>query len=233
MSGPQAAAAQANPPDPPQDRPPAAADGSKSTGFLLGLVRKLIDYGKQLTATLQQYPPATSFPLSPCFAGTIDLGQLLARIACGLQRAVALEARLLRRARQEEKPAPTSPPPPPRPRAARPAARRAAGAAESLARLPTAAEIASQVRHRPIGAVIAEICRDLGIMPANPLWRDLQQAVLSNGGNLGPLIKRIIERPKAHINDRLLIALPAWPTTSVAAWPATLLSAAAFATGPP
>jgi len=227
------AATQTNPPDPPQDRPPAAADGPKSTGFLLGLVRKLIDYGQKLTATLRQHPPAAIFPLSPHFAGTIDIGQIIARVACGLQRAVALEARLLRRARQEEKPAPTSPPPPPRPCAARPAARRAAGAAESLARLPTAEEIASQVRHRPIGAVIAEICRDLGIMPADPLWRDLQQAVISNGGNLGPLLKRIIERPKAHINDRLLIALPAWPTTSVSAWPATLLSAAAFATGPP
>ncbi len=77
--------------------PPATADGPKSTGCLLGLGRKLIDYGQQLVATPRQYPPATSFSLSPRFAGTIDLGQILARIACGLQRAVAPEARFLRR----------------------------------------------------------------------------------------------------------------------------------------
>jgi len=70
-------------------------------------------------------------------------------------------------------------------------------------------------------------------MPADPLWRELQRAVIANGGILAPLLKRIIERPKARINDRILIALPAWPTTSLSAWPTTSLSAAAFATGPP
>ena len=219
------AAAQTTPPDPPQDRPPAAGDRPKSTGFLLGLVRKLVDYGKQLAATLRQHPPATSFFPIPHHAGTIDIGLILARIACGLHRAAALEARLLRRARQEEKPAPTCPPPPRRPRAALPAVRRAAGADPGLVRLPTVAEIAAQVRRRPVGAVIADICRDLGIMPAHPLWRELQRAIIDNDGNLATLVIGIIKQPKAWINDQLLIALPAWPVTS--------LSAVAFATRPP
>jgi len=70
-------------------------------------------------------------------------------------------------------------------------------------------------------------------MPAHPLWRELQLAIIDNGGNLAALFIRIIERPKARINDQLLIALPAWPTTSLSAWPTTSLSTAAFATGPP
>jgi len=206
--------------------PPAAAQTDPcSTGFLLGLVRKLIDYGKQLAATLQQHPPATSLRLLPSYAGTIDIGLVLARIACGLQRAAALEARLLRRASQEEKPAPTRPPSPRRPRTALPAARPAASADPGLARLSTAEEIAAQVRRRPVGAVLADICRDLGIMPADPLWRELQLAIIDNGGNLAALLIRMIEGYKVWITDQLLIALYARP----AAWP----PAEGFATGPP
>jgi len=219
------ATAQTHHPDPHQDRPPAA-DGPKSTGFLLGLVRKLIDYGKQLAATLRQHPPATRFSPIPRHIGTIDLGLLLARIACGLNRAAALEARLLRRARQPEKrPAPTSPSPPRRPRAALPAARRAAAADPDLARLPTAAEIAAEVRRRPVGAVIADICRNFGIVPGHPLWRELSQAVIANGGNLSALIKRILDRSRIWITDRFAIALPAPP----AVW----TPPAGYATGPP
>ncbi len=213
------------PPDPPQDRPPAAGDGPKSTGFLLGLVRKLIDYGKQLAATLRQHPPATSLRLIPSYAGTIDIGLVLARIACGLQRAAALEARLLRRASQEEKPAPTRPPSPRRPRAALPAARPAASADPGLARLPTAEEIAAQVRRRPVGAVIADICRDLGIVPGHPLWGELSRAVIANGGNLAALLKHILERSKIWITSRFAIAFPARPIASP--------PAAGYGTGPP
>jgi hypothetical protein len=38
-------------------------------------------------------------------------------------------------------------------------------AALILARLPTPEEIAIEVRHRAIGAVLVDICLDLGIMP--------------------------------------------------------------------
>jgi hypothetical protein len=63
-----------------------------------------------------------------------------------------------------------------------------------LARLPTPEDIAAQVRRRPIGAVIADICRDLGIMPSNPLWRELPLAIIANGGNLATLVKDILKR---------------------------------------
>ena len=223
MSAPPAAA-QTNPPDPPQDRPPAAAGGPKSTGFLLGLVRRLIDYGKQLAITLRQYPPAASRRPIPRHIGPRDIGLLLTRIVRGLNLAVALETRLLGRARQTEKsPAPACPSPPRRPRTTQPAARRAAN--PRLPFLPTAAEIAAQVRRRPIGVVLAEICRDFGIVPGSQLWRDLSLAVIANGGNLAALCKHIFTRPLVAITDRLIIAFPEWPAVS--------LLPAGYATGPP
>ena len=70
-----------------------------------------------------------------------------------------------------------------------------AGAGEPrIARLPTPGDIAAEVRCRPIGAVIADICRDLGIVPSNPLWRELSRAIISYGGNLTTLVEDIAER---------------------------------------
>ena len=61
-------------------------------------------------------------------------------------------------------------------------------------RLPTPEDIAAEVRRRPIGAVIADICRDLGIVPSHPLWRELPLAIIANGGNLATLVKDILNR---------------------------------------
>jgi hypothetical protein len=51
------------------------------------------------------------------------------------------------------------------------------------ARLPTEEEIAAEVRRRPVGAVIADICRDLGIAPGRldpAFWRELSHAVIAS-----------------------------------------------------
>ena len=59
---------------------------SRASG-LLGLVRQLIDYGRQLAATLRSNP----HPF-----GASDIALILARITRGLLRAEALEARIIR-----------------------------------------------------------------------------------------------------------------------------------------
>ena len=59
--------------------------------------------------------------------------------------------------------------------------------------LPTPEQIAAEVRRRPIGAVIADICRDLGIMPNHPLWRELRDAIIRYGGSLARLVKDICD----------------------------------------
>jgi len=48
------------------------------------------------------------------------------------------------------------------------------------------------VRRRPIGAVIADICRDFGILPSHPLWREVSKLVVRHGGSLATLLRDII-----------------------------------------
>ena len=101
----------------------------------------------------------------------------------------------------------------PRRRARRPAARPSLGADPRLARLPTPAQIAAEVRRRPIGAVIADICRDLGIMPNHPLWRELQLAIIRENGNLCRLVMDLTDRAVRAILDT-------WPPGMKLTWPA-------------
>ena len=67
------------------------------SGRLLAFIRKLIDYGTALAATVRQRVAS-----DPIFArtgfGTADLAVIFARIVHGLHLARALEARVLRRA---------------------------------------------------------------------------------------------------------------------------------------
>jgi hypothetical protein len=52
-----------------------------------------------------------------------------------------------------------------------------------IARLPTPEQIATEVRRRPVAAVIADICREIRIRPNHPLWRELSLAIVMNGGD--------------------------------------------------
>jgi hypothetical protein len=90
--------------------------------------------------------------------------------------------------------------------------------------LPTPAQIAAEVRRRPIGAVIADICRDLGILPSHPLWRELQHAIIRYDGSLANLVEDFLDRAFQR-------PAPAWPFTPLPA-PA-LQSPAPAGTGPP
>ena len=81
-------------PDPARAAPTMPA----ALGRVLSLVRKLIDYGRQLAGTVQQRAAAPGFVLFARPFGTADLAVILARIADGLRRATALEARLCQRA---------------------------------------------------------------------------------------------------------------------------------------
>ena len=189
---------------------------------LLDLVRKLIDYGKELAATLRQRA-STDLRFDALRFGTSDLALILARIARGLHRATALEARLLQNAtRLDAEPAPSRAPSRPRQRTAQPAARRAHQADDLLTHLPTPEQIAAEVRRRPIGAVIADICRDLGILPSHPLWRELQHAIIRYDGSLANLMKDILDRA---------FPLPATARSRSPAPPPTSLAPAS--TGPP
>ena len=182
----------------------AAADAPNPVARLLTLVRKLIDYGKQLAATFQQGPSADDLTATWVGFGTEDIALILARITQGLHRANALEARLAAAERLEtpapERPATSAPTRhPPRERAASSStpSQHSTGAEPTdprLAPMPTPEQIADRVRHQPIGAVIADICRDLGIVPGHALWHEITGAIMLNGGNLVALYSEIGDR---------------------------------------
>jgi hypothetical protein len=204
---------------------PTRTDAQSSrSGRLLALVRKLIDYGKELAATLQQRTDAADLaPIMRSF-GTIDIARILARIMCGLHRAHALQDRIVHSAARldaDRKPCANRGATPSQPRATPTTVRRTNQAAAHLALLPTPEQIAAEVRRQPIGAVIADICRDLGILPNHPLWRDLQQAINAYRGNYARLVIDILKRP-------LLILAEDGSAAAQAVLPAP-----ACATGPP
>ena len=161
---------------------------------LLGLVRKLINYGKELAATLRHPTPSTDLAAVTRPFGTSDIGLILARITRGLLRANALEARVMAQAARPEAPAASARAPAQRaPRAPQPAAAPADEADPRLARLPTPEQIAAEVHRRPVGVVIADICHDLGITPSHPLWRELCLVVIRHGGSLADMIKHAFD----------------------------------------
>jgi hypothetical protein len=197
-------------------------------GRVVNLVRKLIAYGKQLADTVQRRAAAPGFASWAKPFGTADLAVILARITSGLRRAAALEARLGQRAARGHDLAPT-PIRLPAERESRPTRRIAppdtqpqpepqrAGASQDprLARLPTEEEIAAEVRRRPIGAVIVDICRDLGIAPGDldrPFWDEISHVIIMYGGSLARFVRDLSERlfapkPGGHADS----VDPGWP----------------------
>ena len=185
---------------------------------LLNLVRKLIDYGRELAASLHQRS-ADDLRSVACSFGTSDLALILLRIRRGLLRANALEARLVQCAsRLDAEPKPRAAPAQRKPGAARAAA--PAENPDAPIELPTEAEIAAWVRRRPIGTVIADICRDLGITGSHQLWRELHWAITYQGGDYVRLVSDIIARTGRRIAK-------AWPAAAPPPSPA------AAGTGPP
>ncbi len=224
-------------PDPPRAVPPRI-------GQVLGLVRTLIAYGQSLADTLRQH--AADPHVLPCFAfvanifGTTDLAPILASIGRGRLRAAALEDRLHRRAArgQDLTPTPIRLPSPRKPRTPKPAIPPAED--PSLARLPTPEEIVAKDRRRPIGAVLVDICLDLGIAPGQmdrATWDELRDAVIEYGGSLVTLLfsraRRQLSANPAASPDIGPIPITG-PTIAFPAWPVPFpQSPAPACTGPP
>ncbi len=221
------------------DPPGAGTDMPSRIGRVLGVLRKLIDYGRHLATMVPQRAAAPGFSLFARPFGTADLAVILARITAGLHRAATLESRLCQRAARGRDltptsvrlPAPRQPRPsrqvaPPDHQPADPAGAPRLAEDPRLARLPTEQEIAAEVRRRPVGAVIVDICRDLGIRPGDcdrPFWDELCHAIIAYGGSLAGFFDRL-NKPLFDY-DLSDDADPAWPTAPP--------RPPALATGPP
>ncbi len=197
-------------PDPQQDRSGDAVPANISR--ILRIVRILLGYGRHLADTIEHRAAARGFSvIAQCF-GTAKVSVILAHLSRGIMRAVVLERVLLARAARgrdltiqaPRTGAPSKAPPTPEPEtepqaASAPAAQTAApprarpagpDAPLDLAHLPTMAQLEAEVRRRPIGRVIADICQDLGIAPrlcAGGFWNDIFDALRCYGGNLARL----------------------------------------------
>ncbi len=227
-----AAAAIAEPaqaPDPPQDPAPAVAP--TRTAHLLGVLRALIAFGKQLAATVQNLPAAEAHIDIAVRFGTYSVALILARITRGLQLAGALETRLALRENRPDpvRTAPARPTSSPKPRAPRPEPSQPQDTDPTV--LPTAEEIAEKLRRHPAHVVLREICSDLGLLPSDPLYQDVEHVLMRCNGDVMALWhdarKRLSARNFIPDNVRFV-----WPKPQQT-WEPHVPAAAAVATGPP
>jgi len=203
-------------------------------GKFLWFLHTFVAYGRNLADTLRRH--AADPRVLPWFTDvaltfrSADLAVILARISRGLLRAAALEERLRKLAARgqdldSDRIRPSSPRKP-RPRK-KPAPRlHDAIRAPSLDAPPTLEQIAAEDRHRPIGAVLVDVCLDLGIVPARmdrAAPEELRRAVIFYGGSLvalyatrlrksGDLATLLSDLPLPIDKDgRPTIAHPPWP----------------------
>jgi hypothetical protein len=200
---------------PPAD-PPRPADGARPPGRgvrLLGLVGKLIDYGRNVAAALQRRNTPDAPPAIAWIFGATSLALIIARVTRAIRIAEVLQVRLTRGARRLDAHEPL--PPLPRPSAARARATRPAAPrpprwpgddADALRNLPSAREIARLLRNRSIGDVIVDICNDLCIGTSHPLWREIMEAVRNENGNVVRLVFKPLRRTAASG-----LPAPDWP----------------------
>jgi len=231
--------------------PDGAADAAafRRSGRLLGLIRKLINYGMELLTTVGRQPPLDQLYRSSRGFGTRDGAVIIAHTVRGLRVAAELEHRILSCAAYLDTPhtpKPSSTPAPEYaaslltqarrgrlPAVAGPAPLPAAKPQEHVDALlehwPTSEEIGAQVRGRPIGVVLSEICHDLGIGYSHPLWWELLDAIDRHGGKYARFMRVVPKRKPVFdmLPDDIRLGPPAaseqWPSSAPRA--ATGLSA--------
>ena len=185
----------------PTKPPPPTGDGA--TARVLGVVRALIAFGRHLTEALRLRDPSDDPEPVIRHFGVPTIAQIVARVARGLQMALALEARLMKR---RDIPFPLRIPMPAAPRTrtgGTPGATRVRKAADAdLDPLPSVEEIAALVRKRPVGEVIVDICIDFGIATDHPLWADVRKAIFETGGSFTRLIMDLCHRSGAIFDEK-------------------------------
>jgi hypothetical protein len=165
---------------------------------VLYVLRFLIDYACQAAAFAEECAMRGDIrPAAVPFGKGITIEALIIRIASGLKRALALRDMLEQRAAtgQDIEPVQRRP--------SGPSGRSKRDGEQDkpphVERLPSAAEIAAELERKPIGAVVADICHDIGIVPSDltrEQWHALQAVISTYGGSqakLWPAMQHTIE----------------------------------------
>src|SRR5487761_2237160 len=189
------------PPDPSPDR--AQKPVPQNIADVLTLLHILLAYGRHLAATLEHRAAARGFSVIAQFFGTARVPAILARLSRGILRVMALERVLLARAARGRDLA-----------FLQPRRRPETDAAPDPANLPTLEQLEKEIRRRPVGRTIADICRDLAISPSlceGSFWNALFEAITWYRGNLPKLVKDFRRREAAfepELNDDPNLGLP-------------------------
>jgi hypothetical protein len=212
----------ASPPDPAQDHP--ATIVPNNIGVLLHAVGILLTYGRHLIDTVRHRASAPNFNAIAVNFGTANLATILAHLNRGILRAAALERFLLARGATgrdfdliDRHPRTPQPQPAPAdtpagqsatpPAARKPAPRPSSPADRDDTELfdPSLQDLERQVRRRPIGRTISDICSDLAVVPGictAPFWAALTEMMLCLGGNIATLMQEKTQRREAFIREQ-------------------------------
>ena len=208
----------APPTDPPQDQPGSTVPNR--IAFLLQAVDILLGYGHHLLNTIRHRATTPTFTTIAASFGTANVATILAHLNRGILRAAALERLLLARAAtgqditipprrirtDEAPPAPTAPQPeqsPAQPLATPKPARRPwqpTDRRDPEFFMPTQEELERQVRRRPLGRTMVDICLDLGVVPGlctAAFWNHLHEIMYYLGGSVAALMKEKTRRGEA------------------------------------
>ncbi len=191
---------------------------------LLHTVRILLGYGRHLAETAKHRSASPDFnAIAACF-GTGRVYAILAHLQRGILRAIALENVLLARAargrdisfaapRERVTATPAAPADPPveqsaearvaRKVEARPS--RPAGWNDPELFMPTLEELEAQVRRRPFGRTLVDICLDLAVVPGfctGPFWNELFDSIRWHGGSVASLMQEKVRREKAFSREQ-------------------------------
>jgi hypothetical protein len=201
---------------------------------LLHTVRIMLGFGRHLAETATQRATSSDFnAIAACF-GTSRLYAILAHLHRGLLRATALEHVLLERAargqdlrftaprkraamttaapadpageaavQQPADPSPAQPIDPPVARKAAPS--RPTGWNDPELFMPTLEQLEAQVRRRPLGRTLVDICLDLAVVPGfctNPFWNTLFDSIRLLGGSIAILMQEKMRREAAFSDEQ-------------------------------
>ena len=196
---------------------------------LRALIDDLILFGRILLETLRHEPESEAAERIFKRFRTTTVAAIIARITRGLMLAAALADRVEQSVKQIDNPR------------SRPLETRKPGSsprparkpliddddAALLARMPTAEEIAANIRTRPISEVLADIAVDLGLNCDDPLYRQIHAEIVRS--HCATALFRLV-RPlvKAYAGFT-----PRKPASSPAVAPSVEPAPQSFGTGPP
>jgi hypothetical protein len=71
--------------------------------------------------------------------------------------------------------------------------------------MPTLEELEAQVRRRPLGRTLVDICLDLAVVPGfctGPFWNELFDSIRLHGGSIATLMQAKVRRHEAFCQEQ-------------------------------